>query len=201
VTKCGPNYVLIKNVCVCTNGFGLINNLCVRCPPNSYVDSTGLCKCNSGLSLSSSTLTCIVDCFPNSYRNIFGQCVCNNGFYNTGNSCVAVSSCVNGQIWNGTGCSCPQGQITDSITQQCTYCNTADRMVSVGSCICSPTNYPTNIGCSPCPSNSLYNLTAKVCQCVTGYYMQNGVCVLSQYCPPSSVWNAVTLQCDCTSFG
>lgn len=200
VPTCGQNFILVNNVCVCKSGFGMINNLCLACPANSYVAANGNCVCNSGLTLNSNTLSCVPACYPNSYANSLGQCICYDGYYNTGSSCIIVPTCINGQIWNNTACVCPQGQVVDSITNQCSYCNTPDRMVSVGSCICSPTYYPTSIGCSPCPANSLYNITAKKCACVTGYYMQDGACSLSVKCPLNSNWNAVTLQCDCTYF-
>ncbi len=200
VPTCGANFILVNNKCVCKSGFGLVNNICVACPANSRIVG-GKCICDSGFTLSSSTLSCVSDCFPNSFRNIFGQCVCNNGYYTVGNSCVAVSSCVNGQVWNGTGCSCPQGQVTDSITNQCTYCNTPDRMVSATTCLCSPQFYPTDIGCSQCTNNSVYNSVSKSCQCLNGYEMQNNLCVLSIKCPLSSVWNSTTLKCDCSYFG
>lgn len=137
--------------------------MCVKCPSNGYRSTDNKCVCNAGYSLDLATFTCIADCMPNSYRNIFGQCVCNNGYYNTGKDCIIVSSCSNGQIWSGTACVCPQGQVPDSITQQCTYCNTPDRMVSINQCVCSPYYYPTKIGCSMCPENSLYNITSKIC--------------------------------------
>jgi hypothetical protein len=202
VPTCGQNFVLINNVCTCKSGFGMINNLCLACPANSYVAANGNCVCNSGLTLSSNTLSCVAACYPNSYQNSVGQCICNSGYYNTGTSCILQPNCINGQIWNSgsNSCSCPQGMINDSITNQCSYCNTADRMVSAGICVCSPSYYPTSIGCSPCPTHSLYNITAAACICVTGYNMQNGVCVQNINCPLNSNWNAITLQCDCTYF-
>lgn len=107
--------------------------------------------------MSSATLTCVSDCYANAVRNNLGQCICSNGYYNTGNQCIPQTGCPNGQIWDGLACSCPQGQVVDSITNQCTYCNTSDRMVLNLKCVCSPTYYPTLIGCSSCASNSIYN--------------------------------------------
>lgn len=198
---CGQNFVLINNVCTCKPGFGMINSLCLACPANSYVAPNGNCVCSPGLVLNSSTLSCVSACYPNSYANSQGQCICNSGYYNTGTACILQPNCVNGQIWSNNACICPQGMIVDSITNQCTYCNTADRQVSNNSCVCSPSHFPTSIGCSACPSNSVYNTTSASCTCIPGYNMQSGTCILATNCPLNSYWNQTTMRCDCTYFG
>ena len=157
IITCGANQILINNICSCQNGYGLVNQVCVICPINSSKSSDGRCVCNHGYSLNSATLTCVSDCYANAVRNNLGQCICSNGYYNTGSQCIPQTGCPNSQIWDGLACSCPQGQVIDSITNHCTYCNTNDRMVSNSKCVCSPTYYPTLIGCSSCASNSIYN--------------------------------------------
>lgn len=178
-----------------------MNSQCVLCPLNSYVDPSGNCTCLPGYSLNPNTRTCEIACFANAYRNSLGQCVCINGFYNQGNLCIPQGSCQDGYVWNGTNCTCQQGMVIDSITNNCTYCNTPDRAVTDGKCGCSATHYPTNTGCSPCIANSAYNATAKTCLCISNYAMSNGQCVLSVNCPFMSYWNAALQKCTCNFTG
>lgn len=110
------------------------------------------------------------------------------------------AQCANGQIWTGVACACPTGMVVDNITAQCTYCNTSDRMLANGTCVCSTTYYPTALSCLPCPNNSLYNSSTKNCSCQPTYRPQDGQCVLAVECPLESVWNPVTLKCDCNYF-
>lgn len=88
----------------------------------------------------------------------------------------------------------------DNITAQCSYCNTPDRMLANGTCVCSSTYYPTTLGCSPCPNNSLFNSSNKNCSCLPNYRLQDGQCVLAVECPLESVWNPITMKCDCNYF-
>ena len=55
---CGTNFVAINNKCVCANGYGLLNNQCVQCPFNSYVDPSGNCACVPGYTINPNTRTC-----------------------------------------------------------------------------------------------------------------------------------------------
>jgi hypothetical protein len=191
--------MLVGGVCVCRSGLGIVEGQCVGCPANSYIAPNGNCQCNEGLKLNASSLVCVSPCYPNASPNALGQCICASGYYNTGSSCVKAE-CVNGQVWNGGACVCPQGMVVDSITNQCSYCNTPDRMVSSGACLCSPSYYPTSLGCSPCPPNALFNATAKNCSCLPNYRMETGQCVLAVECPLESVWTQATLKCECNYF-
>jgi hypothetical protein len=121
--QCGQNFIVSNGVCVCPAPLGRINNLCLACPGNSYINSTGYCTCIPGYDLNPNTLTCALSCFPNALRNELGQCVCINGFYNQGNQCIPQGTCSGGLVWNGTNCTCPAGQVRDSIAGNCTYCN------------------------------------------------------------------------------
>ena len=87
--------------------------------------------------------------------------------------------------------------VVDIITNTCTYCNTPNRTVSNGQCVCSPTYYPTSTGCGQCILNSVYNQNVQVCLCITNYILSNGQCVLAINCPTNSSWNAALLQCVC----
>lgn len=199
---CGANYVLINGACVCPSGFGIINNLCLTCPANSFVNSNGNCQCVSGYVLSSTTLSCILqnNCFPNSTPNSLGQCVCNNGFYNQGNQCIP-HSCQGGTVFNGVSCVCPTGLFTDAITGQCTQCNNFGQAVQGNTCVCSTTFYPTTTGCAPCPANSIYNSTQRQCTCLPGFTQSNGQCVSQPTCPSGAQWNALTSACQCLTPG
>lgn len=68
-------------------------------------------------------------------------------------------------------------------------------------CVCSPTYYPTNLGCSPCPANSRYNSTQGTCTCNPNFTLSNGQCVPIINCPFNSFWNATTQQCQCNVSG
>jgi hypothetical protein len=46
--NCGPNFILVNGKCVCPPPFGIISNLCMNCPPNSYVNNVGNCQCANG---------------------------------------------------------------------------------------------------------------------------------------------------------
>jgi proprotein convertase subtilisin/kexin type 5 len=91
--------------------------------------------------------------------------------------------------------------VLDTITNNCTYCNTPDRSVTDGKCGCSLSYYPTSTSCSPCIPNSAYNSTAKTCLCITNYAMLNGQCVLNANCPFMSYWNAALQKCICNFTG
>lgn len=197
---CGNNYINSNGNCICPSPFGLIGTQCVSCPTGSFV-SNGICVCSNGVSLSSSSPTCSNGgCFANAYRNSLGQCVCNDGFYNQGSQCVAQGNCQNGQIWNGSACACSTGKVLDAITKNCTFCNTPDRAVSGSSCTCSPSFYPTAVGCSPCPTNSIYSTASAQCVCNNNYQMQGGQCIFRPNCPANSRWNSTAQRCDCDSF-
>jgi len=73
-SNCGSNYVFVNGNCVCPSGFGVINNLCLTCPANSFVNNVGNCQCVAGYLLSSTTLSCVLqnNCFPNSRPNAQG---------------------------------------------------------------------------------------------------------------------------------
>lgn len=68
---CGANSYPSNGLCVCQPGFGLINNLCLQCPANSYISATGYCVCISGYTLNTNQLLCLLNtvCFPNSTPN------------------------------------------------------------------------------------------------------------------------------------
>ena len=55
---CGTNFIAVSNKCICPTGFGILNNQCVICPTNSYVDQNGNCICNQAYSLNSNTNRC-----------------------------------------------------------------------------------------------------------------------------------------------
>jgi hypothetical protein len=200
--NCGANFVLVNGNCVCASGYGMINGLCVSCPANSYVNGVGNCQCVTGYLLSSTTLTCVSQntCFPNSTPNSLGQCVCNNGYYNQGSQCIP-QSCPNGMVFNGVNCVCPSGQVTDSISGLCTYCNNYGQAVQGSSCVCTSTYYPAATGCAPCTANSVYNSTLKQCVCLPGYTLSNGQCSALPNCPSGSQWNAQTSACQCVTQG
>lgn len=199
--NCGSNFIVVNGNCVCPSGYGIINNLCLTCPTNSYVNSIGNCQCNNGYVLSSTTLSCVsqTNCFPNSTPNSLGQCVCNNGYYNQGNQCIP--QCQSGMTYNGVACVCPTGQFIDSITGQCTYCNNYGQAVQGTKCVCSPTYYPTSSGCAPCIANSIYNSTLNQCTCLPGYTLTNGQCSSTPSCPSGSQWNSQTSSCQCAAQG
>ncbi len=199
--QCGTNFVVSNGVCVCPSPYGRINNLCLSCPSNSYINPQGYCTCLPGYTLNPTSLQCGLTCFANAYRNSLGQCVCIDGYYNQGNTCIPQGTCNNGLVWNGSACVCPAGQVMDSITNQCTYCNTADRQVISGSCVCASTYYPTSSGCSACPAHSHYNSTQGTCSCDTNYTISNGQCVAITYCPFNAFWNSTSQKCQCNTPG
>lgn len=201
-TSCGTNYVWSNGNCVCPSPFGVINNMCMTCPANSFVNSVGNCQCISGFSLSSLTLTCVAqnNCWPNSTPNSLGQCVCNNGFFNQGNQCIP-QTCPSGQVFNGIACVCPTGQFIDAITNQCTFCNNFGQAVQGNTCVCSPAFFPTSTGCAPCPANSVYNSNTRQCACLTGFTPSNGQCISTPSCPSGAQWNPSTSSCQCTIQG
>lgn len=198
---CGTNFVVSNGVCVCPSPFGRINNLCTTCPSNSYISNQGYCTCLPGYSMNPTTLDCSLTCWDNAYRNTLGQCVCIDGYYNQGSTCIPQGTCSGGLVWNGTACVCPSGQVLDSITNQCTYCNIVGRQVVNGSCVCASNYYPTSTGCSPCPAHSHYNATQGTCSCDTNYTISNGLCVAITYCPFDSFWNATAQRCQCNTAG
>ena len=193
------NYVRVNGVCVCPSPYGLINTICLTCPTNGYVNQAGNCACVSGYTLNPSTRTCLLSCFANAYRNTQGNCVCISGYHLQGGQCIPQGSCTGGLVWSGTACVCPSPQITDSITNQCTYCNTIGRTVSNGVCVCSSTYYPTQTTCSPCIANSHYSSSQLSCICDTNYIMSNGQCIVSVTCPLNSNWNQSQQTCVCVA--
>ena len=201
VINCGTNYVSVNGVCICPSPFGKINNLCLACPANSFVNNAGNCQCVSGYTLSSTTLSCVTSCFPNSTPNAIGQCICNDGYYNQGNQCVQYGNCQNGMIYNGQTCVCPTGQYIDTITGQCTACTGFGQAVQGNTCVCSSTFYPTNAGCAACRANSSYNATLNQCVCYSGFSLVNNQCVANPTCPSGAVWNQQASACQCTQNG
>ena len=201
-SNCGSNYVFVNGNCVCPSGFGVINNLCLTCPANSFVNNVGNCQCVAGYLLSSTTLSCVLqnNCFPNSRPNAQGQCICNDGFYNSGNQCIP-HTCQNGMVFNGVSCVCPTGQFMDSITNQCTFCNGFGQAVQGNTCVCSSTFFPTSTGCQPCPANSIYNSASRQCTCLSGFTLVNNQCTNIPSCPQGAQWNAVTSACQCLTQG
>jgi len=197
---CTGNEVLVGTTCVCPSGYGRIDSYCTTCPTNSYVNNTGLCTCYSGYTLNPTKFSCDAVCWANSYRNSIGQCICNNGYYAQGNQCIPNQNCQGGMVWTNNGCACPTGQYIDSITNVCTYCNTVDRQLSGSSCICAPTYYPTNTGCSACVANSYYDSTSRTCICNNGYSYTNGQCLLANVCSASNQYWSFNLQkCLCVN--
>ncbi len=193
--QCSNNYIYTNGQCVCPSPYGILNGQCTQCPTNSYITQTGYCQCNPGYTLNPSTLKCGLTCFDNAYRNDLGQCVCIDGYYNQGNQCIPQGTCTNGLVWNGTNCTCPSGQVKDFFTNNCTYCNSQDRQVSNGICVCASTYYPTSTGCNACPANSHYNATVTTCSCDTNYTLSNGQCVPIINCPFNSHLNTTTQKC------
>lgn len=200
-TTCGLNYVVVNGVCTCPFGFGLINDLCLRCPANSVVNSRGYCQCNTGFNLDSSLLRCVSGCWPNSTPNAIGQCVCNDGFYNQGNQCIPYGNCQNGLIFNGVSCVCPTGQYIFVGTNTCSPCNGFGQGVSGTSCVCLSNFYPSGSSCVPCIPNSVYDSSQRQCVCIPGYSSVNGQCVNSPSCPQGSTWNPSTNSCRCNIQG
>ena len=98
---CRTNYIPVNGVCVCPSGYGIINNNCLVCPANSFVNNNGYCICNTGYTLDTTNLRCNLDCFANAYRNPAGQCVCINGYHLQNGRCIPQGQCTGILVWNG----------------------------------------------------------------------------------------------------
>lgn len=115
----GANGYLVNGVCVCLNGFTLVNGQCISitCPPNSTPNSQGNCICNSGFTFISNQ--CVRIC-PNGQ----GISTINLGCI----QCNALGSFVENFICRCSapffltvsGCqSCPPNSQYDPITRSC----------------------------------------------------------------------------------
>jgi len=223
-SMCGPNYVLINNQCICPSGFGILNNQCVVCPTNSFVNQNGNCACSAGLVFDIFTNTCTF-CNTIGRAIVNGRCVCSPTFYPTNTTCVAcipfstynptarVCVCnqnfilVNGNCVSISITNCPPNSTFNNIIQQC-VCNTQGQFIINGtcqacqqnsawngsSCVCNPTFFNINGTCLQCDINSFYSNTLFTCICNNGYFGTFNNCTI---CHSSCLTctGATSLQC------
>lgn len=74
---CPTNAQRVNSVCVCNQGFNLINGVCVeiptnQCPENSKDNGLGFCVCNAGYYRSNGVCLKGTPCPPSSTRNSQG---------------------------------------------------------------------------------------------------------------------------------
>ena len=185
--ECDQGYYSKNNVCTviptCTNG-QVFNGQQCDCPQGQIVNKytsqctactgagetvfNGMCDCKS--TYYPSPQGCKLCPQYSHYSSTAQTCQCDQGYYSKNNVCLVIPTCTNGQVFNGQQCVCPQGQITDKNTNQCTACTGAGETVVNGKCDCKSPYYPSAQGCKLCPDHSQYSSTAQACKCDQGYF-------------------------------
>lgn len=199
---CFGVYNLGERVCYpCQNNthYDTITAKCVSNPPTcaagtQYNATSQKCEnivCGPGLRINLTTNQCVPMCSSSQYFDFNSQtCVdtnvtCNPGyFYNvTTKKCEIIV--------------CPQGQIYDTLSQQCIDQNKN----TVSMC---PPDRPywnsTAIKCQVCPPNypfynKLFN-RCEACPANTVYDSVTATCKGQAQCPPNQIFNQTTQQCQ-----
>ena len=166
---------MLRGECICIEGYGFKNGLCVDCGPCSQVNPfnykcecaptyyliDGVCgTCPVGSVYNSNSQTCSISCPSNSqYNELLGQCVCFSGYHMDliNNRCIR---------------DCPEGQ--RMVNKEC-KCINPNQVLYEGKC-----HNPLT-----CPPNSYFNPITFSCLCNQGYRLINNNCV-SINCGPNS---------------
>ena len=142
-----------SSTCLSPGVWNATSSTC-SCLGGSVLDkATGLCVCNSTLPWLNNGV-CTACAFPDVYENTTNTCyLCPSGYaYNlTVHFCQSIS-CPPGLTYNSTihTCTCPSS--TPYI-----YNNTCNK--------CPLNNFLSNGSCQPCWKGSIFNATAKKCEC------------------------------------
>jgi proprotein convertase subtilisin/kexin type 5 len=204
--QCPISFISSNNVCVCPPNTFNVSGVCATCP-NGMTYANGGCQCNTGTYNINGTCQA---CPINTQYNGTG-CACITGTFYINGYCVG---CPINSYYNGTYCTCSNGYTLNSNQTGCVAVATTTTTVitgpgvtgtntSTGSSSSTTTvTTSTSIGGSTtggsssttstpvCPKNSVWN--GKICECITNYYLSNGVCLL---CPANSVWNGLSCAC------
>lgn len=205
---CGKNQIYQDSRCVCAQGFFLIGGVCDVCPPYSAYDLPTLsCLCIPGYVLVNGSCalpyvqpapapiptptTCTLN-----QQLVNGICICLDGFYLIQGVCTycAAPNYYDAQL---AICrpTCGLNQVLD---------------INTITCICNSGFYLINGKCGSCSAFSIYNVVTKACDCIQGYTLNNGNCIIATHAPtttqplptPSSLCGSnmvyVNQQCICS---
>jgi hypothetical protein len=119
-SNCGNNQYYNGTVCVCFNGYQMVNNICyVSCGLNAVVIASQ-CSCIPGYTFSPSFNQCIaqntVTCGAN-FVVINNKCVCPVGFGMLNNQCILCPA--NSYIDQSAICTCVPGYSLNPNTSTC----------------------------------------------------------------------------------
>ena len=194
---CGANYVMINNQCICPSGFGILNNQCVVCPTNSFVDANGNCACSTGMVFDNFTNAC-TSCNTLGRAIVNGRCGCSSTFYPTDTVCV---SCISFSTYNTNTKTCVCNQNYSLVNSNCVSTITCPANSTLNTntqqCVCNTQGqYIINGVCQACQQFSAWNGSSCVCQ--SGYILVGQACI--QNCSVNSYWNGSSCICNATYF-
>ncbi|CAL6070175.1 Conserved_hypothetical protein [Hexamita inflata] len=166
---------VINNVCTCSNGLIMNNNMCKSCPLNSVADSS-----------------------------TFTSCLCDGNYiyFASSNSCEA---CPSNSVKSGNICECDGQSYQESISNSLPSCylcpssSSPDKQAKT--CVCSGNSFytPSANSCSACLENS--TVVNNVCTCDSDSYLvsQNANLTVCFKCPVFSTPDNVNFTCVCQS--
>ena len=178
---CGKNQAYQDGRCACAQGFYLIGSACDVCPPYSAYDLPTLsCLCIPGYVLVNGSCalpyvppapapTPVVPTCSLNQQLVNNICVCLSGFYLIQGVC--------------TYCAAPNyydAQL-DLCRPTCQLNEVLD--LNTVTCICISGFYSINGTCGGCPAYSIYNTITKNCDCIQGYTLNNGNCIIATHAP------------------
>lgn len=189
---CGQNsaYSSSAGSCVCSSGYGLLNNGCQACP-DGYFISKGYCvTCPVNSAYNSALQSC--DCIAGFFTNQYGICARKCGSNEVYSPATQACSCLQGLgRVNGACQICPAGSNPTIDGSSCSACGA--NQVQVGSsCVCQqgfafnsagicttcsslPNGFLVNGVCAVCPNSMIYN--GQSCSCPLGKISQGALCI------------------------
>jgi hypothetical protein len=178
---CGRNEVYQDGRCACAQGYSLIGSVCDVCPPYSAYDLPTLsCLCIPGYVLlngacalpyvppAPAILPVVPTCTLNQ-RLVNNICVCLDGFY----------------LIQGLCTYCVAPNYYDAQLAICRPTCRLNEVLDLNSltCICNSGFYSINGQCGGCPAYSIYNAKSKICECIQGYTLNSGNCIVATRAP------------------
>ncbi len=193
------NWNVQLNSCICVNQDEYISNgNCIKCGINELWNGLN-CVCRNGYSKTQGICSnCPSNTLP-TYNNGVVSCNCASGYYSLNGNCVLIPRCPNNANWNTQTNLCICINTNEYIIDgNCIKCGINELWNGVN-CVCRIGYFKTQGICNNCSSNTLPTLNNGVvsCNCVTGYYNQNGNCVSIPRCPNNANWNTQTNLCVC----